>query len=325
MTGSKPLQIYISCCSRKFFISLSLSHRPSQSEGEEGGADVEREPSPFSRKGSGMVKEFISRTPHHSPSTDDGTYLDHSGTEEPKENGTGTEHGHFQHTHSADSETERHSNKPDAGLEEVASELHHSQDDLVSSKINRGRHSTGGGGVMGSEGGASCWGAAGSIDRPTRELAASAPTARAVPLIHSRDSYRELLTILEDPADSYREDLLSPTPPQFRPKLDTIVCSGDSSPNKPKGHGFLTIQRRAKNQPLSRDQHEFSRMSESYGYEGPPSPLLHDRFGLPQRREGGGEGRKRGEGAEGEEEGGRGREAVVVTVGGRDREARVET
>ena len=259
-----------------------MPHRPPQDD-DNGG----REGSPFTRKGSGMVKEFISRTPRHSrvtpPISEDAMSPVHSAgisMEQVKQNGMETNHADFKHANLHGHRTVPQSPEkvsPDNRLlERVASELYHCQDSLLPVAITEVRHpstSTEEGeeedeDVM-VENRASCG---------VRPAPSSAPSHHRTPL-HSQDSYEELLTILETPSDS--EQIISP-PAHFRPKLDTVAHHSESVPNKPKSHGFLTIQRRMKNPLLSRDQHfnDFSRMSESYGYEGPPSPQLQDRFSL---------------------------------------------
>ena len=230
-----------------------------------------------------MVKDIMSRTTRHSrltpPINEDVVSPAHSieeGMEQLKQNGTETDHQNTHHLEeeSSDKLHSHHSIPHKATPQTRILEQCHSESETISI-VTTPEHQL-------------KTSISADIDEKIKTTKISATHSdipnepRSVPLLHTRDSYKELLTILETPSNSDREQLLSPTPPQFRPKLDTNVFSDGSTPHKPKSHGFLTVQRRTKNPLLSRDQHfnDFSRMSESYGYEGPPSPQLKDRFSI---------------------------------------------
>ena len=115
----------------------------------------------------------------------------------------------------------------------------------------------------------------------------SAPSPATTPL-RSQDSYSDLLTILEN--SSGQDDSLSP--PQFRPKLGTIAVHVQSTPKRSRGQGYHTLQRDAKQSLIPRDSSDLSRTTESYGYEGPPSPRSKEEFSSSLRVEG--EGRRAG-------------------------------
>lgn len=224
-----------------------------------------------------MVREFLSRTPRHSR-------LSPPLTEGLQQNGTETRHRAMQHKHNSETESKktrfahRQSSSP---LEKIDCELYRNQDKLEDSR-------------------ALCESLE-EVPLPVRTINGDgsdvvSPTSTPSPpwRLNSRNSYEELLTILGTPGQE-KHHVLS-TAPQFRPKLETMVAHSESLPSKA---GFLTVRPRPKNPPLSRDSHfkDFSRMSESYGYEGPPSPLM-DKFSLLEVEDGS------GVGGQGEGEGG---------------------
>lgn len=241
-----------------------------------------------------MVREFLSRTPRHSrmtPPLTEGPAL--------QQNGTVTKHRAMQKKHNSESDMKKSSvvcrqsstpmtNKPeDHLLEKIASELYQGQESPLQLGDTRGLCESIEEDPLPVTNGVTTHNGDGSdVVSPT-----SAPWR-----LTSRSSYEELLTILETPGQE-KHHLLSTTP-QFRPKLETMAAHSESLPDKP---GFLTVRPRPKNPPLSRDLHfkDFSRMSESYGYEGPPSPLM-DTFNLLVVEDGSGVGGRgeEGEGAE---------------------------
>ena len=269
-----------------------------------------------------MVKEFI-RTPQHSfqtPGSEEPPFLAHSNgmgasDDEKPRNGMERRHSDVEQTKSIDWEAAQSKQNvsgkrtipdkvdPDNRLlERVASELYHCQENLLPFDLSRNLSPLATEGAAGErvegedeeeedevlvENG---------VRERGREVAfhpASAPTS-VVPQLQSQDSYRDLLTILENPSD--QDDPLSPTmAAKFRPKLGTVAVhsSNEISPTRGKGPGYRMIQRGLKNPHLSRDAtfNDFSRMRESYGYEGPPSPQTKERFVTPAReteeREGG--------------------------------------
>ena len=274
-----------------------------------------------------MVKEFI-RTPSHSCQTPDPVPENppspfHSTEAVAKKNGTGRRHSQVEQTQSTDWEVglkskNYHGNRtgkvdPDKRLlERVASELYHCQENLLGLAQNLSPPST----EREEEEGEDevirpllpCLKAAVENGTGRREMSNGCPEVEVHPSsapsptgpLRSQDSYRDLLTILESSPD--KDDSLSPTsPPQFRPKLDTIAVHSEACLNRPRGPGFHTIQRHTRNPLLSRDAtfNDFSRKTESYGYEGPPSPQTKERFVPPRAGEG---------------EGGRGRRASRVDV-----------
>lgn len=245
-----------------------------------------------------MVREFLSRTPRHSRLTPPLTEGPVS-----QQNGTETKHRTMQKKQNSESSIKKTAvrrqsstpmtNKPeDQLLEKIASELYQGKEKLLQLEDTRGLcHSV----EEGTSNGVATQNGDGSdVISPT-----SAPWR-----LNSRNSYEELLTILETPGQE-QHHLLSTRPqfPQFRPKLETMAAHSESLPEKP---GFLTVRPRPKHPPLSRDLHfnDFSRMNESYGYEGPPSPLT-DSFNLLEV-EGVGGGGDEGEGAERRGSGNRG-------------------
>ena len=238
-----------------------------------------------------MVREFLMRTPLHSCMTPPPISVTppvseclvsplHSariGTEHITQNGTDAS-GHHEKTKAALPHGRRSlpqiSEKIDPEdmlLERVASELYHCQENPLPLDISRMiRHpSDEEEEAIEVQGGAE---SPSSEEQPDVVSPASAPSPSA--RLRSRNSYEELLTMLDAPSGQNREH------PHFRPKLETVVVQSMSVPNKSKSHGFLSMQRRQRNPLLSREQHfsDFSRMSESYGYEGPPSPQLQSRF-----------------------------------------------
>lgn len=245
-----------------------------------------------------MVREFLSRTPHHSRLTPPLTEGPAS-----QQNGTETKHRTMQKKQNSESSIKKTAvhrqsstpmtNKPeDQLLEKIASELYQGKEKLLQLEDTRGLCRSVEEGT--SNGVSTQNGDSSDVISPT-----SAPWR-----LNSRNSYEELLTILETPGQE-QHHLLSTTPqfPQFRPKLETMAAHSESLPEKP---GFLTVRPRPKHPPLSRDLHfkDFSRVNESYGYEGPPSPLM-DSFNLLDV-EGVGGGGEEGEGVERRGSGNRG-------------------
>ena len=299
-----PAHIVIVCIEYMcMYVSVSvlsyLSYRPSPQE-EDG--EGEKEEPGITRKGSGIVKEFI-RTPQHtcqspdsvpelppSPAHSTGTAPE----EEKPRNGTERRHSQVELTRSTGS---THTQKnlhgkitvldkvdPDNRLlERVASELYHCQDNLLPFDLSRNLSPVSTEIEEEGEGGNGVTGRGGETVHP----ATSAPTPSSP--LHSQDSYRDLLTILENP--SKQEDPLSPAMPQFRPKLGTVAVhsSSEGTLSKPKSQGYRTLQRGTVSPLLSRDAifNDFSRGRESYGYEGPPSPLSKERFSRLGEGEGG--------------------------------------
>ena len=277
----------------------------------------------LSRKGSGIVKEFL-RTPRHSVQTRG------SASETPlspvqsttdvlsegkPQNGTGRSHSKVFQTRSDWDIAQKTPIKNSHGkrtlpdkvdpdnrlLERVASELYHCQENLLDLSRTVSTPSMGTdreedereedkvvveNGVGGRH----------SMSNGQDFHPSSAPSPATTPR-RSQGGYSDLLTILENSPG--QDDSLSP--PQFRPKLGTIAVHVQSAPNRPRGQGCHTLQRDAKQSLILRESSDLSRTTESYGYEGPPSPQSKENFSSSLRMEG-----------EGRGEGGRGKRASVM-------------
>ena len=253
---------------------------------------IDLDNSPFARKGSGMVRDFIAHTPTHSQRTTPTNMAaseieppvspDHSTTgtgtnlKHKEQNGTGARHPKLRYKSSSEFQDpevksiylrrmmQAKVDPKDRLLERVASELYHCQENLLPLDFDNTPAS------------------ATKVIEKVRSKTPDSPLPSSVSSpnlgVKGRNSFEELLIILEAP----EKNLPVNSPPPFRPKLGTTIYP-ESLPTHQKDDGFLTMKRPSKKPLLSHGKQfvEFSRKSECYGYEGPPSPLLFNNFSVP--------------------------------------------